>query len=114
MSAPQKPLKWYRKLATKKGRLEDGAFLVEGDRAIKQIISGHPDEIIEIITIEEPLPVYHNYAVGLVTESQFRSICLTRTPQGIMAVVRRPADESAIVLRLRLRHTERLSGSCRL
>ncbi len=95
MSAPLKPIRWYKKLATKKGRLEAGAFLVEGDRAIKQIISSHPNEIIEIITVEEPLPVYRNYAVRLVTESQLRSICLTRTPQGTMAVVRLPVDMSA-------------------
>jgi len=94
MSSPlePKPLKWYKKLATKKGRLETGAFLVEGDRAIRQIIGGHPDQIIEILTVEEPLPVYGNYNLRSVTESQFRSICLTRTPQGTMAVVRLPAD----------------------
>ena len=95
MFTPLKPLKWYKKLATKKGRLETGAFLVEGDRAIKQIISSHPEEIIEIVTAEEPLPVYRNYAVRLVTESQLRSICLTRTPQGSMAVVRLPVDLNA-------------------
>ena len=92
MAVPLKPLKWYKKLATKKGRLEAEAFLVEGDRAIKQIIGSSPDEIIEILTVEEPLPAYRNYAVRLVTESQLRSICLTRTPQGTMAVVRLPAD----------------------
>ncbi|KPK24679.1 MAG: hypothetical protein AMJ70_01300, partial [Dehalococcoidia bacterium SG8_51_3] len=68
MFTPLKPLKWYKKLATKKGRLETGAFLVEGDRAIKQVISNRPEEIIEIVTAEEPLPVYRNYAVRLVTE----------------------------------------------
>ncbi len=92
MSTPLKPFSWYRKLATKKGRLEAGAFVVEGDRAIKQIIACHPDEIIEIITIEEPLPVYHNYTVRLLTENQFLSICNTRTPQGTMAVVNLPLD----------------------
>ena len=95
MSTPLKPLKWYKKLATKKGRVEAGAFLVEGERAIKQIIGSHPDEIIEIVIVEEPSPVYRDYAVRLVTESQFRSICLTRTPQGIMAVVRAPVDTGA-------------------
>lgn len=90
MSTPLKSLKWYKKLATKKGRFEAGAFLVEGNSAIKQIISSHPNEIIEILTIEEPLPVYCNYPVRLVTESQSRSICLTRTPQGAMAIVRLP------------------------
>jgi TrmH family RNA methyltransferase len=92
MSMPLKPLKWYKKLAAKKGRLEAGAFLVEGDRAIRQILATHPDEIIEILNVEEPLPVYGNYPVRVVTESQFRSICHTRTPQGTMAVVHLPAD----------------------
>lgn len=92
MSALLKPLKWYKKLATKKGRLEVGAFLVEGDRAIRQIISSSPDAIIEIITIEEPLTVYRDYPMRLVAESQFNSICHTRTPQGILAVIRMPAD----------------------
>jgi len=92
VSTPLKPLKWYKKLATKKGRLEAGAFIVEGTRPIKQIISNHPDEIIEILTIEGPLPVYSNFEVRLITESQFRYICQTKTPQGVMAVVRIPVD----------------------
>ena len=92
MSTLLKPLRWYKKLATKKGRLEAGTFLVEGDRAIKQIIASHPEEIIEILTVEEPLPVYRNYRVRLLTGSQFLSICITRTPQGSMAVVNMPAD----------------------
>ena len=92
MFTPLKPFKWYRRLATKKGRLEAGAFIVEGTRSINQIISNHPDEIIEILTIEEPLSVYSNYVVRLVTESQFRYICQTKTPQGVMAAVRIPVD----------------------
>ncbi len=90
MDAPLKQLKWYKELATKKGRLEAEAFLVEGEKAIRQIMSRHPEAIIEILTVAEPLPVYRDYAVRLITESQFHSICSTRTPQGIMAVVRMP------------------------
>lgn len=92
MLAPLKPLKWYKELAGKKGRLNAGAFSVEGDRAIRQIMSVHPDEITEIIAIEEPPPAYRDYPVRLVTESQFRYISSTKTPQGIMAVVRTPED----------------------
>ena len=92
MSTSLKPFKWYRRLATKKGRLEAGAFIVEGTKPINQIISNHPDEIIEILTIEESLPDYSNYVVRLVTESQFRYICQTKTPQGVMATVRIPVD----------------------
>jgi TrmH family RNA methyltransferase len=72
-----KPIKWYKNLATRKGRLEAKAFLVEGDRAIKQIILS---------------PFYHKYPKRLVTDNQLSSICSTKTPQGIVAVVRLPLD----------------------
>ena len=92
MPVPLKPLRWYKKLATPKGRIEVGSFLVEGNRAIQQIITGQPDAVTEILTAEEPLSVYSNYTMRQVTESQFRSICSTRKPQGTMAVVNMPAD----------------------
>jgi len=86
------PIKWYRGLATRKGRLKAGAFLVEGERAIKQIASSSPDEIIEIVSTEEASPAYHEYPRRLVTANQMESISSTRTPQGIVAVVRLPRD----------------------
>ncbi len=92
MSVPLKPLSWYKKLASRKGRLKAGAFLIEGDRAIRQVMSYHPEVIIEILTIEEPPQEYRNYPVRPVTESQFRSISQTKTPQGLMAVVRLPLE----------------------
>ena len=92
MSVSLKPFKWYKELKEKKGRLKTGAFLVEGDKALRQIMSTHPDEITEIIAIGEPPSVYRGYPARLVTESQFRNISQTKTPQGIMAVVRMPED----------------------
>ena len=92
MSTPPKSLKWYRELADKKGRLQAGVFLVEGDKAIRQVITGRPDAVIEILSVAEPLPLYHGYPLRLVTASQFRYISSTQTPQGILAVVRQPAD----------------------
>ncbi len=87
-----KPIKWYKSLATRKGRLEAEAFLIEGDKAIKQIISSNPDDIIEIVSTEELSPFYHKYSRRPVTDSQLHSICSTKTPQGIVAVVRLPLD----------------------
>lgn len=92
MPGPLKPLKWYRKLAAEKGRLEAGAFLVEGDKAIEQIAGSHPNELIEIVTAGEGDVVYKEFPVRHVTERQFRSISNTVTPQGTMAVVRLPRD----------------------
>lgn len=90
MTEPGKSLKWYRELARKKGRLDVGAFLVEGDRAIRQIIGMDPNSIIEIVAEKEPSSIYRDYSIRRVTESQFTYISSTRTPQGILAVVRIP------------------------
>ncbi len=89
-TVPLRPIKWYQMLATTKGRQEAGVFLIEGDRAIRQIIEICPDEITEIMTKEELAPVYSDYPRREVTEGQFRRICLTKTPQGPIAVVRIP------------------------
>jgi TrmH family RNA methyltransferase len=90
MPVPLKPIRWYKKLSDKNGRLEAGAFLVEGDKAIRQIMSIRPDEIIEIISVEEPSTALRRYPSRRFTESQFDSISNVRTPQGIIAVVRIP------------------------
>jgi TrmH family RNA methyltransferase len=92
MPSPVKSLKWYRQLATGKGRQESGAFLVEGSRAISQIIAGHPNEIQEILSVDEPPANWRKYPVRRITESQCDYISSTRTPQGLLAVVRLPKE----------------------
>jgi TrmH family RNA methyltransferase len=87
-----KPLKWYRSLAEKQARLAAGALLVEGERAIRQVLSASPQSIIEILTTEEATAEYRDYPVRLVNRSQFDYISQTRTPQGMAAVVRLPED----------------------
>lgn len=87
-----KPLKWYKQLATRKGRFDTGAFLVEGERAITQILAARPDQVLEIVSTEEPGPRYERYPSRIVSAKQMDSICSTRTPQGILAVVRLPLE----------------------
>ena len=84
-------LKWYKQLATKKGRLAAGAFLVEGSRAIAHLVQHHPDSILEIVSVEALASAWHHYPLRYVTDSQLRAICSTQTPQGMLAVVRLPA-----------------------
>jgi TrmH family RNA methyltransferase len=87
-----KPLRAYRKLATFKGRREAGMFLVEGMKAIEQIIMYRPEEIAEILTIGEPRPLFADYPVIQLTEKQLNAVAQTKTPQGTIAVVRIPRD----------------------
>jgi TrmH family RNA methyltransferase len=92
VSTTVKSLKWYRELTERKGRSKNGAFLVEGDKAIRQVMASYPDKITEILAVEGSPPKYHNYPVRMVTASQFRYISNTQTPQGIAAVVGIPED----------------------
>ncbi len=92
MAAPLKPLKWYRELADKKERLNAGAFLVEGEKAVRQIAGNQPAAIMEIVAPVEMPPHFQKYPVRRVSASQFRYISQTRTPQGLAAVVKLPED----------------------
>ena len=89
---PLQSLKHYRKLATRKGRLEAGAIIVEGERAVRQVAENHPAEIIEIVAIGEPPPDYRRFSHRTLTEAQFHAISATKTPQGILAILRVPPD----------------------
>jgi len=87
-----KSLKWYKNLASIKGRLEAEAFLIEGKRAISQIISSDASAIIELLTTEKLTGVYKKYPTRFVNDSQLYSISSTQSPQGIIAVVNLPQD----------------------
>jgi len=87
---PLRPLKWYRKLAARKGRLEADAFVVEGERAVRQVVETMPEEVLEIVTVEGIDTPFPRYPHRTVTPSQFRSISQSQTPQGLLAVVRPP------------------------
>lgn len=87
---PLKPLKWYKGLATNKGRRESGVFLVEGDRSITQIVSSCPHAIVEIVAANEIPTAYSSYPIRVVNESQLNSISQMKTPQGPIAVIRIP------------------------
>jgi TrmH family RNA methyltransferase len=89
---PLQPLKWYKKLSARKTRQESGAFTVEVSRAIGQIMAAAPESIREILAVVEPPSIFLDYPLRIVTESQFQSICHTRNPQGIMAVVALPSE----------------------
>jgi TrmH family RNA methyltransferase len=93
-----KPLKWYKSLATRDGRLESGAFLVEGERAISQIAGYCPEQILEIVTTGGPSSLRLDVPIRTVTGRQMDSISSTRTPQGVIAVVQLPRDTYAATL----------------
>jgi TrmH family RNA methyltransferase len=95
---PLKPLKWYKSLADRKERIEAGVFLVEGERAVRQIAENNPDAIVEVLSTGEPPSFCLRYAYRHITGEQLRSMTSAITPQGIIAVVRIPEDIYSNVL----------------
>jgi RNA methyltransferase, TrmH family len=87
-----KPLKWYKSLDSVKSRVDARAFLVEGTRAIKQLIDHHPDKIIEILVTEKLASQYSGPNLRILTEQQIDSISSTKTPQGVIAVAKLPME----------------------
>jgi RNA methyltransferase, TrmH family len=86
-----KPLKWYAALHTAKGRAAANAFLVEGFRAIGQIVRNAPNHVIEVLYSQDMRNLAAvDYPSRRLTPSQFRAIALSRHPSGPLAVVTLP------------------------
>jgi RNA methyltransferase, TrmH family len=90
-----KPLSWYKDLDTLKHRMESGAFLIEGERAVKQITNYHPGEVIEILAAPEMAARFPGFPLRTLTVKQVSALSSTKTPQGIIAVIRLPQDAYA-------------------
>jgi TrmH family RNA methyltransferase len=89
-----KPLAWYKNLSNGRTRRESGCFLVEGKRAVEQIRSVAPRSLEELLVTDKTPAECRNYscAVRVLTDRQFKTICSSKTPQGIAAVVRTPEN----------------------
>lgn len=90
MNQALKPVKWYKSLSSIKGRAQAGFFLVEGEKAIRQVIDADPEAVAEILASEN-LEVSGRYPVRLLTRRQLDQISAATTPQGIIAVVKLPS-----------------------
>lgn len=92
MSESLKPLKWYKELTGTRERREAGVFLVEGEKAISQIVGLYPASIREILSVAAVPQELEHYPVRVLTGAQCTSISHSVTPQGIMATVSLPGD----------------------
>ncbi|MFP4012515.1 MAG: TrmH family RNA methyltransferase [Chitinispirillaceae bacterium] len=79
-------------MSQSKVRRESGFFLIEGKRAVEQVLSQHENDVDELLCTEEMVVEYENHSVcaRIISSQKMSSICSSRTPQGIAAVVRIP------------------------
>ena len=89
-----RPLRWYRSLTQAKNRRQEGFFLIEGERAVKQLLTAAPLSAEEIILASSTLfPLLRKEApcaLRTVTRKQFSSFSQVKTPQGVAALVKIP------------------------
>jgi TrmH family RNA methyltransferase len=87
-----RPVSWYKELNLSRNRREHGFFLVEGRRAIGQIVAVAPHHIEEVLATEKTLRETGGFScpVRTLPERQLHGVCASKTPQGIAAVVRIP------------------------
>ena len=91
-----KVLSW-RSLRDKKGRLEQNAFLVEGVRMVREALSS--SFTVNAVLLREgfvpDFDIPDSIRTYLLPEHVFQSVCDTKTPQGIAAVLNLQAKEAA-------------------
>lgn len=82
----------WRTLSRRKGREREGLFLIEGERAVRQVLSNGVLQV-ESVLLEEGvnIPMPHARRVVELDKQTFHSISCAETPQGIMAVASIPA-----------------------
>lgn len=89
-----RPIKWYKELTSPSGRRQNGFFLVEGYRAIKQIAELNKNAIEEILLEEgkEEISFLKNFPIRKITKRQLNIISSVNNPQGIIALVKLPLE----------------------
>jgi len=89
-----KPISWYKSLSQSKERREEGCFLIEGKRAVDQLLAFHRSSVTEILCVEETASLYigADMAVRVISAQNMKSISSSRTPQGIAAIAQIPPD----------------------
>ena len=87
----------WRSLKEKKGREEQNAFLVEGVRMVREALSSSFPVLAVLLRegFQPDFPLPDSAAVFLLPENVFQSVCDTKTPQGIAAVLERKTKEAA-------------------
>lgn len=83
----------WRTLSRRKGREREGLFLVEGERAVRQVLANDVLQV-ESVLLEEGANISKPKTSRVVELDQetFRSISCAETPQGILAVATIPAE----------------------
>ena len=99
--ASNSQIKLLRKLGQKKYREKEGLFLVEGERAVQQVIENGIISITDVFVVQgKELPSFlatqKCYVLGT---DIFNELAETETPQGVLAICEIPGEISVDLLK---------------
>ncbi len=95
-------IKLLRKLGQKKYREHERLFLVEGERAVEQVLENKLIEVHSVFIEETKADSYQLTADNFLLKKQiFNEISDTETPQGVIAVCRMPDETDPETLKNR-------------
>lgn len=92
--ASNNQIKLLRKLGQKKHREKENLFIVEGERAVEQVLENKVIQVKEVFVEESKVDSYQPTAINVVRldSDVFSEISDTETPQGVLAVCEIPHE----------------------
>ena len=96
-STKNKKYKFIKSLQQKKARQSEGLFSVEGIKSVRDAVNSNAH--IQLIAMSESFygsvdaDIAQNIPTLIVTDDIFAGLCDTKTPQGIIAVIKITADK---------------------
>lgn len=89
-------IKWIRSLHDKKSRDSEGLYLIEGEKMVEEALSTRPElvhTLIELNGIRQPDLAFQG-AYFSCTEKQLNQVSTLKTPNKLLAVVRKPLEQT--------------------
>jgi len=89
-------IKWIRSLHDKKSRDSEGLYLIEGEKMVEEALSTRPELIHTLIELNGPKQreIAFQGDYYSCTEKQLNQVSTLKTPNKMLAVVRKSADPS--------------------
>ena len=90
-AASNNQIKLLRKLCQRKYREQEQLFLVEGKRAVEQILENNAVEVVSVfVNTEIPVLSSSKASVFLLSPALFKKLSRTENPQGVLAICKMP------------------------
>lgn len=97
--------KYIQSLGQKKHRDEEGLFIAEGPKLVAELLGSSRENILEVHAVKEWIKEYghlHNVVVTEVSESGLQKISQLKTPNQVVAVVKKYETGDTVVVKEKL------------